>query len=150
MNDAGAEAELLLKAARGDESAFLLLYGNPVPGFQAPADQPVLGVAGRIAFPFREVVFDGWTPDQLASIPVQPGAEPILGFQHEGFIGLPPGAMALFYELRARVHGLVMLELTGHLAPLDGFADALFHGMISRTAEELERLRSTRPGRQRT
>ncbi len=26
MNDAGAEAELLLKAARGDESAFLLLY----------------------------------------------------------------------------------------------------------------------------
>ena len=32
-----------------------------------------------------------------------------------GEMPLPPGALALFLELRARMHGLVMLELLGHL-----------------------------------
>ena len=121
--------------------AFLLLYGNPVPGYQAPADQPIGAAARRVAHPFREVVFDGWTPGRLASIPLQPGAERIADMHPHDF-ELPPGAMALFFELRGRMHGMVMLELTGHLVPLDGFADALFHGMVSRIAEDLGRLRS--------
>ncbi len=41
---------------------------------------------------------------------------------------LPPGALALFIELRGRLHGLVMLELLGHSHLLNAHAGSLLHG----------------------
>jgi hypothetical protein len=40
------------------------------------------------------------------------------------------------------MHGLVMLELVGHLAPMSEYGEDLFRGMVSRTAAELEALRA--------
>jgi hypothetical protein len=57
-------------------------------------------------------------------------------------VPLPVGALALFYELRARMHGLVMLELLGMLAPVNGYGEDLYRGMMSRTAAELAALRA--------
>ncbi len=122
--------------------AFLLLYGNPIPGYQAPDDEPIGDAARRIADPFLDVVFDGWTPEQLASIPLAARAVGIPDLQP--VCPLPPGAMALFFELRGRMHGLVMLELVGHLVPLQEYTDDVFRGMVRRMADELERLQSAR------
>jgi hypothetical protein len=41
------------------------------------------------------------------------------------------------------MHGLVMLELVGHLAPMNDCGEDLFRGMISRTAAELAALKET-------
>jgi AcrR family transcriptional regulator len=127
--------------ALANRPAFLLLYGTPVPGYEPAPRDDVIAAAASLAEPFREVVFDGWTPEQLAAVRVQPGAER-LAEADTAKLRLPLGALALFYELRARMHGLVMLELVGHLAPMNEFGEDLFRGMISRMAAELEALRA--------
>jgi AcrR family transcriptional regulator len=129
--------------ALANRPSFLLLYGTPVPGYEPPPREQVIGAAVSLATPFIDVVFDGWTPAQLAAIPVQPGAER-LAEAETGKLPLPLGALALFYELRSRMHGLVMLELVGHLAPMNDYGEDLFRGMISRTAAELAALREAR------
>ncbi|MGH3614168.1 MAG: TetR/AcrR family transcriptional regulator [Pseudonocardia sp.] len=122
-----------------NRSAFLLLYGAPVPGFEPPV-QATGAAARRLADPFIETVFDGWTPEQLAALRLSAGAESIATADF-GKLGLPPGATALFVERRGQMHGLVMLELLGHLQPFQEHGEALFTGAMRRTADDLAALR---------
>lgn len=125
--------------ALGHPARFLLLYGTPVPGF---APGPGTGEAAkRLAAPFVEVVFDGWTDAELAAVPLPPGAEGIAAVDQR-VIALPPGALAYFLEQRARMHGLVTLELLGHLHPLQEHGADLFAGAVRRAYEDTEALRA--------
>jgi len=45
----------------------------PVPGFTPLAESDVGQAAWRLGQSFAEVVFDGWTPAQLAAVPAAPG-----------------------------------------------------------------------------
>jgi AcrR family transcriptional regulator len=126
--------------ALANRPAFLLLYGTPVPGYEPPPYEQVIEAAVSLSHPFLEVVFEGWSPDELARVPLQPGAERIAGVEKSN-VPLPAGALALFYELRGGMHGLVMLELVGHLAPLNDYGEELFHGIVSRVAAQLAALR---------
>lgn len=141
------QAERLLAAsnayrrwALANRPGFLLLYGTPVPGYEPPYEE-VVDAAVSLSRPFLDVVFDGWSAEQLARVPLQPGAERLAGIDDDK-VPLPAGALALFYELRARMHGLVMLDLVGHLAPMNDHAEDLFRGMIARSAAELAALRA--------
>lgn len=126
-----------------NRAAFLLIFGTPIPGFESEVLDPNgIPAALAMAWPFREVVFDGWTPAELAAVPLLPGAERIAGMADPDAIGLPPGAFALFYDLRGRMHGMVMLEILGHLAPLADLADELYHNMSMRMAADLAALRA--------
>ncbi len=126
--------------ALANRAAFLLLYGTPVPGYEPPSSEELIDALVGLATPFLEVVFDGWSAEQLARVPLQPGAERLAEVE-PGRVPLPAGALALFYELRAQIHGLVMLDLVGHLAPMERYGEDLFRGMMSRTAAELAALR---------
>ena len=57
---------------------------------------------------------------------------------HDGGHSLPIGALALFVELRARIHGLVMLELLGHLYPFDEVTAQLFDTAIRRMSDDTD------------
>jgi AcrR family transcriptional regulator len=125
--------------ALGHRAEFLLLYGTPVPGF---APGPATGEAARrLAAPFVDVVFDGWSADELAAVPLRPGAESLATVDPTG-IGLPPGALAFFIEHRSRMHGMVTLELIGHLHPLQEHAGALFEGATDRGSEQIDALQA--------
>ncbi|QYN33030.1 TetR/AcrR family transcriptional regulator [Pseudonocardia sp. DSM 110487] len=126
--------------ALANRPAFLLLYGTPVPGYEPPSREEVISASVSLAEPFLEVVFDGWSAEQLARVPLQPGTERLAEVDTTK-VPLPLGALALFYELRAQMHGLVMLELVGHLAPMNDHGEDLFRGMIRRTAAELAALK---------
>jgi AcrR family transcriptional regulator len=136
-----AAANAYRRWALANRPAFLLLYGTPVPGYEPPSRAEVIGAAVSLAEPFVDVVFDGWSAEQLAALPLQPGAERLAGADTSK-LSLPLGALALFYELRAQMHGLVMLELVGHLAPMSEYGEDLFHGMINRAATQLAALRA--------
>lgn len=123
--------------ALANRSAFLLLYGTPVPGFTPLSESDVGRAAWRLGEPFADVSFDGWTPAQLAAVPLEPGAEALVADEGAAF-GLPPGAAALFIELRARLHGLVTLELVGHLHPFQDGAAALFDGAMRRMSDDID------------
>lgn len=127
--------------ALANRPAFLLLYGTPVPGFEPPPYEEVVEAAVSLSRPFLDVVFDGWSAEQLARVPLQPGAERLAGIDDDK-VPLPAGALALFYELRARMHGLVMLDIVGHLAPMNDHGEDLFRGMMARSAAELAALRA--------
>ena len=120
--------------ALANRPAFLLLYGTPVPGFTPVAESEVGPAAWRLGQAFAEVVFDGWTPAQLAAVPMAPA----LADADLGEMALPLGAAALFIELRARMHGLVALELVGHLHPFNEHGAALFDAAIARMSGDVD------------
>jgi AcrR family transcriptional regulator len=120
--------------ALANRPAFLLLYGTPVPGFTPLPESDVGQAAWRLGQPFAEVVFDGWTPAQLAAVPAAPGLEDV----DCGEMALPLGAVALFIELRARMHGLVALELVGHLHPFNDHGAAFFDAAINRMSRDVD------------
>jgi len=119
--------------------AFLLIFGTPVPGFQPAPDGRTAAAAYRLGEPFVDVVFDGWTPAQLAAVPLLPGADDMAVLGAEQWL-LPPGALALFIELRGRLHGLVMLDLLHHLHPLQDYGRQLFIGASRRMSDDIDRL----------
>jgi AcrR family transcriptional regulator len=117
---------------------FLLIYGTPVPGFEAQPGDGTGDAAARLAAPFAEVVFEGWTPQQLTSLNPVPGQADVL--IPIGNRNLPPGAALYFTELRARLHGLVMLELLGHLHLASDHAGLLFDLAMQRMSAEIDGL----------
>ena len=123
--------------ALANTSAFLLLYGTPVPGFDPGPASESGKAALRLAAPFVEVVYDGWTPDQLAAIPLPPGGETLAELGDPN-IPLPIGAFAYLIEQRARMHGLVMLELLGQIYPLGERADTFFVAAMTRMSAEVD------------
>ena len=129
--------------ALANRPAFLLLYGTPVPGFTPLPESDVGQAAWRLGQPFAEVVFDGWTPAQLAAVPTAPGlAEADLGEMAQGKTALPLGA-----ALRARMHGLVTLELIGHLHPFNEHGAAFFEAAINRMSADVDAIQAGRGGR---
>jgi AcrR family transcriptional regulator len=126
--------------ALANTSAFLLLYGTPVPGFDPGPASESGSAALRLAGPFAEVVFDGWTPDQVAAVPLPAGGEALAAAVPGD--ALPPGALVLFIEMRGRMHGLVMLELLGHLWPFQEVGEQFFTVAMGRMSDELDALRS--------
>ena len=135
-----AAAQAFREWAQANRPAFLLIYGTPVPDFTPSADGGTAAAAARLARPFADVVFDGWSAAQLAAVPLPPGAAELADATPSTAPGvsLPPGAMALFIELRARVHGLVTLELLGHLWPFNDHGTALFEGAMRRLSAETD------------
>jgi AcrR family transcriptional regulator len=120
--------------ALANRPAFLLLYGTPVPGFTPLSESDVGQAAWRLGQAFAEVVFDGWTPAQLAAVPPASGLADV----DLGKVALPLGAAELFIELRARMHGLVALELVGHLHPFNAHGAAFFDAAIGRMSCDVD------------
>ena len=124
---------------RDNRSAFLLALGVPLADYTAPECGPTSRAAGRMGQAFLDAVFAGWSAEELAAVPL-PGDVPALHAALRGSTalgGLPPGAAALFTTGWATLHGVVVLELLGHLvwvgeagedmcrAALLGYADQL-------------------------
>jgi AcrR family transcriptional regulator len=122
--------------ALANSSAFLLLYGTPVPGFDPGPASESGSAALRLAAPFAEVVFDGWTPAQIDAIALPDGGEALAAAVPEG--GLPAGALAWFIEMRGRMHGLVMLELLGHLWPFGEVGEQFYTAAMGRMSDEID------------
>lgn len=117
---------------------FLLVYGTPVPGYQAPPDGTTAAAARRLADGFLEVVFDGFTREEIAAIPLPGGGESLADVADRPETwSLPAGALALFLDLRARMHGMVMLEVLDQIHPMAGHADALFATVQARVATDV-------------
>lgn len=109
-----------------NRSAFLLIFGTPMPDFVAPGDGPTTEACQRFGKVFRDVLFVGWTEPELQR--TQLGPELVghcdLAAVNRALIGsydlfgLGPAAAALFMTAWATLHGIVMLELIGQMPRL--------------------------------
>jgi hypothetical protein len=109
---------------------FQLIYGNPIPGYVAPAD---------ITVPLARRPFDGLfrlfleayqtgelvVPAEYAPVPVSITAHVAVWLPKAGY-NFPDALLCLLMSGWARIHGMVMLELFEHLGPVVGDAAAFY------------------------
>ncbi len=109
---------------------FQLIYGNPIPGYVAPAE---------ITVPLARRTFDGLfrlfleayqsgelaIPAEYASVPPRITAH-LATWLPEAGVAFPDALLCLLMSGWARIHGMVMLELFEHLGPVVGDAAAFY------------------------
>ncbi|MCC9308248.1 TetR/AcrR family transcriptional regulator [Kitasatospora sp. RB6PN24] len=116
--DLGDLARTLRTWALADPQRYLLLYGTPVPGYQAPED------TARTADEVMSVILDACGADGLPALPQSPLQAHLA--DHQAWTGQhPAGAPALQRALTfwTRLHGVLSLELAGQFTGM-GFDPA--------------------------
>lgn len=126
--------------ALANPEGFRLVYGDPVPGYRAPEGGPAPEAARRVctglaglaaaAWPFAEPLY---RDSAFTWSDFDPG---LLDKVRPAFPELPPAGVALALRLWGHLHGLVALEVYGHLGRQTTSPDKLFQ-------EELTRLVTT-------
>jgi AcrR family transcriptional regulator len=102
---------------------FRLIYGDPVPGYQAPEDGPGRDAERRACTGLLGLVAAAW-PTAGPRLPDGHAYDwadfdpDLVAHTREGFPGLPPAALALTLRVWGRMHGLMALEIHGRLRPL--------------------------------
>jgi AcrR family transcriptional regulator len=109
---------------------FQLIYGNPIPGYEAPLE--VTGPLARRPFiGLFELYAQALSEGEMA-LPVeyQPVPDSIAIYLEQwranSGIDLPDALVCLLMTGWSRIHGMVMLELFHHLQPVIGDAGALY------------------------
>ena len=103
---------------------FGLLYGDPVPGYVAPVDGPTSAASRRVGAALLPPLVEAWHCGRLR---VADSRDPFDG-RADGAAdaatrrwaraldpALPPNAAAVIFGAWARLHGMVILEVFGHL-----------------------------------
>ncbi|MFB6889958.1 TetR/AcrR family transcriptional regulator [Kitasatospora sp. NPDC056327] len=124
--DLAALARGLRAWALADPQRYLLVYGTPVPGYQAPED--TTAVSREIA----ATLLDACT----AALPPGAPTTPLAGHlaDHRTWAGghpAPPEALALFLTVWTRLHGVLSLELAGHFTGMRFDPEALFDSELA-------------------
>ncbi|MFF0772863.1 TetR/AcrR family transcriptional regulator [Nonomuraea wenchangensis] len=131
-----AWAQTLRKWALANPEGFRLVYGDPVPGYRPPDGGPAKEAEQRACTGLTGLVIAAWRQAE----PLQPG---LRGYAWEDFDaglvahlqaefpGLPPAAVALALRVWGRMHGLVALEIYGHLRALTHEPAAVYRDEIS-------------------
>lgn len=109
---------------------FQLIYGNPIPGYVAPAE---------ITVPLARRPFDGLVrhflaayhsgelvvPAQYTLIPANISAHLAVWLPEAGY-NLPEPLLCLLMSTWARMHGMAMLEIFEHMGPVVGDCAAFY------------------------
>jgi hypothetical protein len=121
---------------------FQLLYGNPIPGYRAPeeltiplARRPFQGMFRwfLVAYHSGELTI----PAEYRDVPPIM-SEGIAGWRRISGVEMPDALLGLLMSGWARIHGAVLLELFGHLAPLVGGGGAFYRYELDAFAELLK------------
>jgi AcrR family transcriptional regulator len=127
---------------------FQLIYGNPIPGYVAPAEITAPLALSAFLGMFRSYL-EAYESGELHVPPEY--AEPpqaidavLERLQQESKSGIPAEVAALLASSWARIHGLVMLELFEHIQPLVGDPAAFYRYEVTAL---LSRLGFSVPGK---
>lgn len=114
-----AWAEAFREWAVANPQGFRLIYGDPVHGYQVPPGGAAPDAEHRACAGLTALVADAWphaAPSQSTGGHRWSDFDPGLVATVRGsFPDLPPAAVALALRVWGRMHGLVALEVYGHL-----------------------------------
>jgi AcrR family transcriptional regulator len=118
--------------ALANREGFQLLYGDPVPGYQPPPDGgPVEQASRRICLGLNNLVAAACPhaePTGTVGWPDFPAG--YLARIQAGTTNLSPAVAALALRVWGRLHGLVTLEVHGHLRPVFNDPATLFEAEL--------------------
>lgn len=118
-----AWAQAMRTWALADPAGFKLIYGDPVSGYRPPDDGPGRSAELRACTGLIGLVAAAWP----AAGPLQPDGRAytwedfdagLAAHAREDFPDLPPAGLALTLRMWGRMHGLMALEIYGHLGAL--------------------------------
>ncbi|WP_380281979.1 TetR/AcrR family transcriptional regulator [Kitasatospora purpeofusca] len=121
-------AHALRTWALADPQRYLLLYGTPIPGYQAPEDTTAIS---------REIATTLLNACTATLHPAAPTAPTPLGTHladHRTWAAdhpAPPEALALFLTFWTRLHGVLSLELAGHFTGMRFDPEVLFDAELT-------------------
>jgi len=114
-----AWAEAFRQWALANPAGFRLVYGDPVPGYHAPPEGAAAEAEQRACMGLTGLVAGAWpsaertqTHEEYQWSDFDPG---LVATIRDQFPDLPPAAVALALRVWGRLHGLVSLEIYGHL-----------------------------------
>ncbi|MFJ8430994.1 TetR/AcrR family transcriptional regulator [Kitasatospora sp. NPDC094019] len=126
----GADLAGLARALRtwalADPQRYLLVYGTPVPGYQAPED--TRAISQEIAV----TLIDACAATLPPAAPGSPLAIHLA--DHRTWAAdhpAPPEALALFLAFWTRLHGVLSLELAGHFTGMKFDPEILFESELA-------------------
>ncbi|MFC3999081.1 TetR/AcrR family transcriptional regulator [Nocardiopsis sediminis] len=120
---------------------FRLIYGDPVPGYRAPEGGAAPDAARRVCTGLAGLAAAAWPDighlhagDDFAWSDFDPG---LLDKVRPEFPDLPPAAIALALRIWGHLHGLVSLEVYGHLRTQTVSPDKLFRVELAQLVRSL-------------
>ncbi|WP_326796137.1 TetR/AcrR family transcriptional regulator [Streptomyces sp. NBC_01808] len=134
-----AWGQALREWALAHPESFRLFYGHPVPGYRPPEEGPVDQTARRVCRELTRLVAEAWPqarhrqPEETSWSDLHPD---YVAKIRTDLPDVPPAAAALALRVWGRMHGLVALEVDGHIHPVAGNPAALHR------AEMLDLVRS--------
>ncbi|MEU6883040.1 TetR/AcrR family transcriptional regulator [Streptomyces sp. NPDC046712] len=120
---------------------FRLVYGDPVPGYRPPEGGPAPEAARRVCTGLAGLADASW-PHAAALYPADafdwPDFDPgLLAKVRPAFPELPPAGVALALRIWGHLHGLVSLEIYGHLRSQTVSPDKLFRAELTALVRSL-------------
>ncbi|MFE0101081.1 TetR/AcrR family transcriptional regulator [Streptomyces sp. NPDC059009] len=127
--------------ARTHPEGFRLVYGDPVPGYRAPEGGPAPDAARRVCVGITALAAAAWPHAERryadSEFTWSDFDEGLLAKVRPAFPDLPPAAVALALRIWGRLHGLVSLEVYGHLAGQTPSPDKLFREELAQLIRSL-------------
>ncbi|MGV9328366.1 TetR/AcrR family transcriptional regulator [Streptosporangium sandarakinum] len=127
--------------ALANPEGFRLIYGDPVPGYQAPEGGAAPDAAHRVCTGIAALADAAWphtgglhARSDFEWSDFDPG---LLGKVRPAFPELPPAGVALALRIWGHLHGLVSLEIYGHLRTQTVNPDKLFHEELAQLVRSL-------------
>lgn len=120
---------------------YQLILGNPIPGYHAPIDV-TLPAARRTMKTFVGLLEAAWQAGQIRlppaydKVPSELTGRLAVWGEYDGY-HVPPGVLALVLADWAKLHGLISLELFGHLGPIIGDAGELYRFEVRAMLESI-------------
>ncbi|GAA1388317.1 TetR/AcrR family transcriptional regulator [Kitasatospora putterlickiae] len=120
--DLAGLARTLRTWALADPQRYLLVYGTPIPGYRAPED--TTAISQEIA----ATLLNACTPATPATpLSTHLATHRTWAADHPA----PPEALAHFFTLWTRLHGVLSLELAGHFSGMDFDPEVLFESELA-------------------
>jgi AcrR family transcriptional regulator len=115
---------------------FRLLYFSPLPGYEAPPDGETMAASLRVFVPMLGIIVGGWRDGTL---PPPPPGPPVDATKFHEYFGLEISSdeLRMATECWAEFHGLVALEVNGHILEHWVDPEALFDANMIATIRRL-------------
>ncbi|MET7466222.1 TetR/AcrR family transcriptional regulator [Nonomuraea sp. NPDC005501] len=120
---------------------FRLIYGDPVPGYQAPEGGAAPDAAHRVCTGIAALADAAWPHAEHlythSDFQWSDFDDGLLGKVRPAFPDLPPAGVALALRIWGHLHGLVSLEIYGHLHTQTINPDKLFQEELTQLVRSL-------------
>ncbi|MBX7555217.1 TetR/AcrR family transcriptional regulator [Streptomyces sp. tea 10] len=120
---------------------FRLIYGDPVPGYQAPEGGPAPDAARRVCTGLTALAAAAWPHArhlyQDSAFDWSDFDRGLLEKVRPAFPDLPPAAVALALRIWGHLHGLVSLEVYGHMHTQTTSPEKLFREELAQLIQTL-------------